>query len=101
MSRRGKRSWVVVSGEDPQCEILAKFVPLASDNKRHRLPRFEGCFEKLLVLADPDPEATVTPATLFGEVRVKLPRLSCTGGGCGETGGGWPSHCRSTPELEM
>jgi hypothetical protein len=38
MSRRGKRSWVVVSGEDPQCEILAKFVTLASDNKRHRLP---------------------------------------------------------------
>ena len=28
-------------------------------------------------------------ATLFGEVRVKLPRLACAGG-CGETGGGWP-----------
>src|ERR1700722_15005646 len=39
-------------------------------------------------------------ATLFGEVRVKLPRLACAGGGCGETGGGWPSHCRSTPELD-
>jgi hypothetical protein len=40
-------------------------------------------------------------ATLFGEVRVKLPRLTCAGGGCGETGGGWPSHCRSTPELDQ
>ena len=34
-------------------------------------------------------------ATLFGEVGVKLPRLACAGGGCGETGGGWPSHRRS------
>jgi hypothetical protein len=40
-------------------------------------------------------------ATLFGEVRVKLPRLACAGDGCGETGGGWPSHCRSTPELDQ
>src|ERR1700719_2806255 len=40
-------------------------------------------------------------ATLFGEVRVKLPRLACAGCGCGETGGGWPSHCRSTPELDQ
>jgi hypothetical protein len=40
-------------------------------------------------------------ATLFGEVRVKLPRLACAGGGCGETGVGWPSHCRSTPELDQ
>ena len=39
-------------------------------------------------------------ATLFGEVKVKLPRLACAGGGCGETGG-WPSHCRSTPELDQ
>jgi hypothetical protein len=40
-------------------------------------------------------------ATLFGEVRVKLPRLVCAGGGCGEAGGSWPSHCRSTPELNQ
>jgi hypothetical protein len=40
-------------------------------------------------------------ATLFGEVRVKLPRLACAGGGCDKTGGGWPSHCRSTPELDQ
>jgi hypothetical protein len=38
-------------------------------------------------------------ATLFGEVRVKLPRLTCAGCGCGETGLNWPSHCRSTPGL--
>jgi hypothetical protein len=39
-------------------------------------------------------------ATLFGEVRVKLPRLVC-GGGCGASGISWPSHCRSTPELNQ
>src|ERR1700733_6527603 len=40
-------------------------------------------------------------ATLFGEVRVRLPRLVCAGCGCGETGVSWPSHCRSTPELNQ
>ena len=40
-------------------------------------------------------------ATLFGEVRVRLPRLVCAGCGCGETGVNWPSHCRSTPELNQ
>ena len=39
-------------------------------------------------------------ATLFGEVRLKLPRFLCAGCGCGETGISWPSHCRSTPELD-
>jgi hypothetical protein len=39
-------------------------------------------------------------ATLFGEVRVKLPRFMCAGCGCGETGVSWPSRCRSTPELD-
>src|SRR4051812_17670477 len=39
--------------------------------------------------------------TLFGEVRVKLPRLVCADCGCGETGVSWPSHCRSTPELDQ
>jgi hypothetical protein len=40
-------------------------------------------------------------ATLFGEVRVRLPRLVCAGCGCGETGVSWPSRCRSTPELNQ
>src|ERR1700722_2131809 len=40
-------------------------------------------------------------ATLFGEVRVRLPRLVCSGCGCGETAVSWPSHCRSTPELNQ
>src|SRR5215213_6079203 len=39
-------------------------------------------------------------ATVCGEVRVKLPRLVCAECGCGRTGVGWPSHCRSTPELD-
>jgi hypothetical protein len=40
-------------------------------------------------------------ATLFGEVQVRLPRLVCAGCGCGDTGVRWPSHCRSTPELNQ
>jgi hypothetical protein len=39
-------------------------------------------------------------ATVFGEVRLKLPRFVCAGFGCGETGVSWPSRCRSTPELD-
>src|SRR4051812_14341093 len=39
-------------------------------------------------------------ATLFGQVAVRLPRYCCVG--CGVTGAGlgWPSHIRSTPELD-
>ena len=40
-------------------------------------------------------------ATLFGEVRLKRPRFLCAGCGRGETGVSWPSHCRSTPELNQ
>src|SRR3954449_11599204 len=39
-------------------------------------------------------------ATLFGQVMVRLPRLCCTGCGATEAGMGWPSHVRSTPELD-
>ena len=38
-------------------------------------------------------------ASLFGEVRLKLPRFRCAGCGCGETGVNWPSDCRSTHLL--
>ncbi len=39
-------------------------------------------------------------ATPFGHVTMRLPRFCC--GRCGgiEAGNGWPSHCRSTPELD-
>jgi hypothetical protein len=40
-------------------------------------------------------------ATLFGEVRVPLRRFLCAGCGRTETGVRWPSHCRSTPELDQ
>ena len=40
-------------------------------------------------------------ATLFGEVRVRLARFLCAGCGCTKTGVSWPSHCRSTPELDQ
>jgi hypothetical protein len=39
-------------------------------------------------------------ATLFGEVRLRLPRVLCPSCGCGKTGVSWPSHCRSTSELK-
>ena len=39
-------------------------------------------------------------ATLFGQVTVRLPRLRCAGCGATEAGMGWPSHVRSTPELD-
>jgi hypothetical protein len=39
-------------------------------------------------------------ATLFGQVTVRLPRFRCAGCGGHEAGHGWPSHCRSTPELD-
>src|SRR3954465_2482856 len=40
-------------------------------------------------------------ATLFGQVRVRLPRFRCAGWGGIEAGLEWPSHCRSTPELDQ
>jgi hypothetical protein len=40
-------------------------------------------------------------ATLFGTVAVRLPRFRCAGCGHGETGIGWLSYCRSTPELDQ
>src|SRR3712207_5407308 len=39
-------------------------------------------------------------ATLFGQVAVRLPRFRCAGCGAAEVGVGWPSHVRSTPELD-
>jgi hypothetical protein len=40
-------------------------------------------------------------ATLFGQVRVRLPRFRCAGCGGHEAGHGWPLYCRSTPELDQ
>jgi hypothetical protein len=40
-------------------------------------------------------------ATLFGQVKVRLPRFRCAACGGIEAGIGWPSHCRSTPELDQ
>src|SRR5689334_10244090 len=40
-------------------------------------------------------------ATLFGHVMVRLPRFRCAACGGIEGGVGWPSHCRSTPELDQ
>jgi hypothetical protein len=40
-------------------------------------------------------------ATLFGAVTVRLPRFRCIRCGHNATSVGWPSHCRSTPELDQ
>lgn len=40
-------------------------------------------------------------ATHFGLVTVRLPRFRCAGCGGIEAGIGWPSHCRSTAELDQ
>jgi hypothetical protein len=40
-------------------------------------------------------------ATLFGQVTVRLPRFRCAACGAIEVGIDWPSHCRSTPELDQ
>ena len=39
-------------------------------------------------------------ATLFGQVSARLPRFRCIACGGIESGVDWPSHGRSTPELE-
>jgi hypothetical protein len=39
-------------------------------------------------------------ATLFGQVTLRLPRFRCAGCGENQAGHAWPSHCRSTPELD-
>jgi hypothetical protein len=39
-------------------------------------------------------------ATLFSQVTVRLPRLRCIACDRIESGVDWPSHCRSTPELD-
>ncbi len=40
-------------------------------------------------------------ATLFGQLTVRLPRFRCDSCGAIEGGVDWPSHCRSTPELDQ
>src|SRR4051794_13945092 len=40
-------------------------------------------------------------ATVFGQVTLRLPRFGCAGCGGAEAGVDWPSHCRSTPELDQ
>jgi len=39
-------------------------------------------------------------AMLFGQVTVRLPRFRCAACGGIDAGIAWPSHCRSTPELD-
>src|SRR3712207_688866 len=61
-----------------------------------RRPACPGCGAACRV-KDYRPHAV---ATLFGQVAVRLPRFCCAGCGAAEAGVGWPSHARSTPELD-
>jgi hypothetical protein len=73
------------------------FVAAQADSHATRRPDCRSCGGKCHVK-----DWRLRPiATLFGMSRVLLPRFLC--GGCGrtETGLGWPSHCRSTPELDQ
>lgn len=40
-------------------------------------------------------------ATMFGEVRLKLPRFRCAGCDRSQSSADWPPHRRSTPELDQ
>src|SRR3954463_3363453 len=72
---------------------------VAAQARRHaaRRPACRSCCSTTCRIKDYRQHAI---ATLFGQVAVRLPRYCCVG--CGVTGAGlgWPSHIRSTPELD-
>jgi len=53
--------------------------------------------QREIVAAQARSHAASTP---FGQVTVRLPRFRCAACGGIEAGVGWPSHCRSTLELD-
>src|SRR5215210_5739428 len=61
-----------------------------------RRPECRGCGAARRV-KDHRQHAIATP---FGQVTVRLPRFRCAGCATTEAGVGWPSHVRSTPELD-
>src|SRR5208283_110928 len=65
-----------------------------------------GCNERahgppMFAIPTPDVCRSLQVATPFGHVTVRLPRFCCAKCGGIEAGNGWPSHCRSTPELDQ
>ena len=72
---------------------------VAAQARRHaaRRPACRGCCSTTCRVKDYRQHAI---ATLFGQVAVRLPRYCCVGCGVTEAGLGWPSHIRSTPELD-
>src|SRR3712207_1841071 len=61
-----------------------------------RRPECRGCSAACRV-KDYRHHAIATP---FGQVAVRLPRFRCAGRATTESGVAWPSHVRSTPELD-
>jgi hypothetical protein len=72
---------------------------IAAAHARNRIVRRPDCPRCDVVCGVKDYRGHAV-ATLFGQVTMKLPRFCCSRCGGIETGIGWPSHCRSTPELD-
>ena len=72
-------------------------VAAQADNQAMFRPACQSCGGGCHV-KDWQPHRIATP---FGEVRARLPWFLCAGCGCIESGVSWPSHCRSTPELDQ
>src|SRR3954463_15446861 len=72
---------------------------VAAQARRHaaRRPACRSCCSTTCRVKDDRQHAI---ATLFGQVALRLPRYCCVGCGGAEAGLGWPSHIRSTPELD-
>jgi hypothetical protein len=77
--------------------VQQEIVAAQADNHAVRRPECRSCGGRCHV-KDWRPHRI---ATLFGGVTVRLPRFRCASCGHNETGVSWPSHCRSTSELEQ
>jgi hypothetical protein len=76
--------------------LQQKIVAAQARDHAIRRPACPRCGGKCRVKDDQDHAV----ATLFGKVAVRLPRFRRAPCGGSESGVDWPSHCRSTPELD-
>ena len=86
----GKLSALLLAG------IQQEIVAVQARVHAVRRPDFRACGDVCRVKDD----RRHGVATLFGPVTVRLPRFRCAGCGATEAGVEWPSHARSTPELD-
>ena len=92
-----KLGLTLAEGKQLLAQVQQEVVAAQADNHATLRPNCRSCGRRCPV-KDWRPHRI---ATLFGEVRVRLPRFLCAGCGRTETGVGWPSPCRSTPELDQ